>query len=44
MRVAVTNTAAKDLGDSTGYVTKNVETPTLAPLGAREEVFLKLEL
>jgi len=27
MRVAVSDTAAKDLGNSTGYVTKNVETP-----------------
>jgi hypothetical protein len=27
MRVAVSNTAAKDLGKSTGYVTRNVETP-----------------
>jgi hypothetical protein len=28
MRAAVSDTAAKDRGNSTGFVTKNVETPT----------------
>jgi len=44
MRVAVSDTAAKDLGKSTGYVTKNVETPgpRRKPWGKREvEMFLQ---